>query len=124
MLRATHLDSTIGIGIFLVHGGVAYAHLAAYSKAGYSLRASSAMYWSSIELLTGTVGWIDWGANAGTVGDTSDGLSQFKRGWSTGMRTAYLCGRIFDRQKYSEIVTLKGVPANNYFPAYRYGEYK
>ena len=36
---------------------------------------------------------VDLGAAAGRQ-DVADGLSRFKRGWATGQRTAYLCGRI------------------------------
>ena len=54
--------------------------------------------------------------------DGTDGLSRFKRGWSTGTRTAYFCGRIFDHARYSEIMSVEGGGTTDYFPAYRKGE--
>jgi hypothetical protein len=63
------------------------------------------------------------GAGAGTSAADS-GLDRFKQGWSTDFRTAYFCGRIFDRKKYEEIVRLRNVPATSYFPAYRVGEFR
>lgn len=45
---------------------------------------------------------VDLGA-AAERHDTADGLTQFKRGWATGQRTAYLCGRIFDHTMYEAI---------------------
>ena len=59
----------------------------------------------------------------GVESNCTDGLSQFKRGWSTGTRTAYFCGRIFDHKSYAEIVKAKGIAATTYFPAYRKGEF-
>jgi hypothetical protein len=50
-------------------------------------------------------------------------LSRFKRGWATGTRTAYFCGRIFDRANYREITRASGCMATDYFPAYRQGEF-
>jgi hypothetical protein len=65
---------------------------------------------------------IDHGAGAGINSDGNDGLSQLKRGWSSETRTAYFCGRIFNRKVYGEIVRASGAPATDYFPAYRKGE--
>jgi hypothetical protein len=46
---------------------------------------------------------------------------RFKRGWSTGERTVYLCGRILNRPKYAEL-SERAVAEPGYFPAYRKGE--
>ena len=49
--------------------------------------------------------------------DPVDGLARFKRGWSTGTRTAWLGGRVLDRPAYAELcATTAGTP---FFPAYR-----
>ena len=63
-------------------------------------------------------------AGAGVEANSTDGLSRFKKGWSTGTRTVYFCGRIFNHTKYSEIVRAKGISVSNYFPAYRRGEFR
>jgi hypothetical protein len=83
---------------------------------------SYALYWFAIEYFGDKVRWLDLGAGPGVKGKGKDGLSQFKRGWSTETRTAFFCGRIFDRARYSEIVRAKGVSTTDYFPAYRKNE--
>jgi hypothetical protein len=123
MLRAMHQDVVAGAQIWFVQGEVGYSHLTALNEAGYELRASYALYWSAIECFSDKVRWLDLGAGAGAKSDGTDGLSQFKRGWSTGTRTAYFCGRIFDPERYAEIVKAKGIAATDYFPAYRKGEF-
>ena len=51
------------------------------------------------------------------------GLREFKRGWSTGTRPAYLCGRILQPQRYAELAEERGPGERSYFPAYRAGEF-
>ncbi len=123
MVRAVSQDITVGIHLWYVQGEVAYSHLAAYSPLGYDLMASYALYWSAIEYFVDKVRWLDLGSAAGVKSDGTHGLSKFKRGWSTGTRIAYFCGRIFDHAKYLEIVMAKDVLSTNYFPAYRKGEF-
>ena len=122
VFRATSRGQTVGMVIWYVSGDVAYYHLAAYSDLGYELRASFALFWSAIEFFTGGgFKWINLGAGAGVNADASDGLNRFKRGWSTGTRTAYFCGRIFNHERYTDIVRSCGNPQSEYFPAYRAG---
>jgi GNAT acetyltransferase-like protein len=124
MLRATHDGRTVGMTWWFISGGVGYYHLGAYSDAGYELRASFGLFWRAIELFRSDgLRWLDLGAGAGLATDAQDGLSRFKKGWSTETRTAYLCGRILDHGRYSEIVKEKGVAPTDYFPAYRKGEF-
>ena len=54
--------------------------------------------------------------------DPSDGLALFKKGWATESRTVHLCGRIFDRQKYEQLIEAGNIGETAYFPAYREGE--
>jgi len=115
----------LGMLLWYVQGDIAYYHLGAYSTLGYDMRASFALFWSAIEYFaTSGVGWLNLGAGAGIHHTEQDGLSRFKKGWSTGTRTAYLCGRIFKRDRYTEIVTEKGMSTTEYFPAYRAGEFQ
>jgi len=124
MLRATHEGQVVGMTWWFVSRGVGYYHLGAYSDAGYELRASFALFWRALELLKEEgLHWLDLGAGAGLGNDATDGLSRFKRGWSTGTRTAFLCGRIFDHNRYKQIADAKGIPTTDYFPAYRQGEF-
>jgi hypothetical protein len=124
VLRATHDGQTLGMTWWFVSRGVGYYHLGAYSEGGYELRASFALFWRAIELFrTAGLHWLDLGAAAGLDSQATDGLTRFKRGWSTGTRTAYLCGRIFNSARYEKIAAAKGIKATDYFPAYRQGEF-
>jgi hypothetical protein len=126
MLRATYQNTTVGIHLWYIQGDVAYSHLAAFSPQGYDLMCSYALYWLAIEYFRGRVRWLDIGAGAGVRSQEAqgaDGLTQFKRGWATGARMAYFCGRVLDPQRYAEIVAPKGLCTGGYFPAYRKGEF-
>jgi hypothetical protein len=124
LLRATHEGRTVGMTWWFVCGGIGYYHLGAYSDAGYELRASFGLFSRAIELFRADgLRWLDLGAGAGLANDAQDGLTRFKRGWSTGTRTAYLCGHILDHSRYSEMLEAKGVAPTDYFPAYRKGEF-
>jgi hypothetical protein len=123
MFRAVYQGSPVGAYLWYLQNDVAYGHLGAVNELGQSLMASYAILWTATEYLATKVHWIDHGAGAGIKSDGKDGLSQFKRGWSTETRTAYFCGRIFNREKYEDIVKASAVGATDYFPAYRKGEF-
>jgi hypothetical protein len=122
--RAVHDDATVGMLLWYEQGDRAYYHLGAYSPLGYELGASFALFDYSIRYFAERhFQWLNLGARAGLETPEASGLSRFKQGWSTGTRTAYFCGRIFDRNKYQELVLAKNVPLTEYFPAYRMGEF-
>jgi hypothetical protein len=123
--RAIRKGITVGMIIWYVQGQVGYYHLGAYSGDGYEFGASFALFWRSLEYFSeaGRVQWLNLGAGAGIRSEGNDGLSRFKRGWATGTRIAYFCGRIFDQAKYAEIVRGRQVPTTDYFPLYRLGEF-
>ena len=125
VFRAMNLGTTVGADWYYVQNEAVYGHLAALSADGYRLRASYALLWRAIEYFgkNENVRWLDLGGGAGVESTAKDGLSMFKRGWSTETRTAYFCGRIFDRERYEMILRTKGIPATTYFPAYRRGEF-
>ena len=125
MFLAVHEGPTIGIQLWYVQGEVGYYHLGASSSLGYELHSSFALFWRAIEYF-GARGlrWLDIGAGPGAKGDDKNSLSEFKRGWSTGTRSAYFCGQIFNRDKYEEMVKAKNIAATDYFPAYRKGEFE
>jgi hypothetical protein len=66
--------------------------------------------------------WLNLGAGAGP-GDDESGLSLFKRGWSTGARQTYFCGRVFDHARYNEISSALDSQGTGYFPVYRSREF-
>jgi len=124
VFRAVADAGTEGMLLWYQQGDLAYYHLGAYSARGYDLRASFALFSRAIEYFaTQGLRWLNLGGAAGAGEGKSSGLSRFKEGWSTGVRTAYFCARIMDQQKYQELVEAKGVEATEYFPAYRLGEF-
>ena len=124
VFRAVRDGVTLGMVLWYVYENRSYYHLGAYSPVGYELRASFALFSYSLEYFAEHgIRWLNLGAGAGVDTDAKSGLNRFKQGWSTGTRAAYFCGRIFDRKKYQEILFTKNLPATDYFPAYRAGEF-
>lgn len=122
--RALYNGTTAGMLLWYTQGDRAYYHLGAYSPEGYEVRASFALFSRSIEYFAERdFRWLNLGAAAGARNPADSGLARFKQGWSTGTRTAYFCGRIFDRRLYQEIVNAAGMTRTDYFPAYRQGEF-
>jgi hypothetical protein len=110
-LRAVRAGETVGMALWLDDAPNAYYHLAAYSPAGYQVSASYALFAAAFEHLRERgVRLVELGA--GTSSD--DGLTRFKRGWATGERVAYLCGRVLDRAAYDRLAG-----GSDWFPAYR-----
>lgn len=125
MFRAIQGEETVGITLWYTDRDVAYYHLGAYSKAGYELRASFALFWRVIQDFSiQGLRWLSLGGGAGLSGaGQEDGLRRFKRGWATSTRTAYFCGKIFDQPRYGEIIRSRQIATSDYFPAYRKGEF-
>lgn len=126
VFRALCDNETVGMTLWYTDREVAYYHLGAYSDLGYETAASFALFWRALEYFSSRpLRWLDLGAGAGIANaDRADGLTRFKRGWATGTRTAFFCGRIFDRSKYDEVMKSRNVTAaGNYFPPYRAGEF-
>lgn len=122
-LRATHQGQTVAITLWYQQGDVCHGHLAAASELGYELRATYAIDWLAFEYFADKVRWLNFGAGAGLQSAADDGLSLYKRGWTNETRTAYFCGRIFDPDRYAELVEARGIAPTSYFPAYRKGEF-
>lgn len=126
-LRAVRDGETVGMLLWYVQGDVAHYHLGAYSERGYELRASFALFQFALgHFARAGLRWLNLGGapGAGGAAAAASGLGRFKQGWASDARTAYFCGRVFDRGRYDEIVRAKGAPATAYFPAYRLGEFR
>lgn len=124
VFRATLNGLTVGMLLWYVQNNVAYYHLGASSEKGYNMQASFALFWFAIDHFANYgLKWINLGAGAGVKGNSDDGLTQFKRGWASGTRTAYFCGHVFNQYAYSEIVKAKKIQTTNYFPSYRKNEF-
>jgi len=122
MFRASREGRTAGLHLWLRGGDVAYGHLGVTNAMGNQFAAAYGLYWCALEWFARRVHWLHLGGSAGVDRIEGDGLAAFKRGWATGTRTAYFCGRCFDREKYDEIVRARHVDAGGFFPAYRVGE--
>jgi hypothetical protein len=123
MLLAIHEGATVGAHLWFQQGDVAYSHLSAYTDVGYKLRVSYALNWAANEYFTGKVRWLDLGAGAGLSTGATDGLTAFKKGWATGTRPAYFCGKVCDTSAYAFLTRLSGSATTGYFPPYRKGEF-
>lgn len=120
VFRAVKDGKTVGMLLWCVHEDVAYYHLGAYDDAGYQQKASFALFWHAIEYFVERgVRWLNLGAGAGIKADATDGLSRFKEGWSSGTRTAYFCGRIFNRDMYDFLSRHMPEAVGGFFPIYR-----
>lgn len=123
VLTAEYRDVTVAAQIYYVQGDVVHCHLGSATPAGYEQGALHALDFFSIEYFSGKVRWLNLGGAAGINGGGSDGLSLYKKGWSTETRTTYFCGHVSNRKAYEEIVMASGLPVTDYFPAYRKGEF-
>ncbi len=115
----------VGMELWYLQGNVAYGHLAAFNPRGYALRASYATKWEVMKYFSGKADWLHLSANAGmsAADPGEDGLAQFKRGWATGTRKTYFCGKILDPDAYGRLVRARDAETERFFPAYRRGEF-
>jgi hypothetical protein len=114
-------NETVAMSLWATHGGNAYYHLGASTATGYALSATYPMFHAAIGYLRGLgLELLDLGGGAGMTERDTDGLARFKRGWATAERTAWLCGRILDPATY---LALTNGRADEFFPAYRAGEF-
>jgi hypothetical protein len=113
--RASSDETLLGGALWIASAHAAYYHLAATTEEGDRVGVSYALVAAALEHFARSGwAWASLGAGAG-LSDAEDGLTRFKRGWGSGTRTAYLCGRVLDREAYAAL----GGDAEGYFPAYR-----
>jgi hypothetical protein len=125
LFKAQTESGVVGMALWYVCGDVGYYHLGACNEAGYELGAFYGLFWRAIEYFVSTgLQTLGLGAGAGLAPSTADGLSRFKRGWSTRTCPVYVCGRILDPAAHDELVTTTGTRGTRYFPAYRQGEFR
>lgn len=118
VLTAKYNDEIVGAQLWIIENKVAYGHVLAFSPTGYKLGAAYGLYWFALNYFKNKVDWCDIGGLAGMQNNENTSLGQFKQGWSTGFKTSYLCGRIFNRIKYDELVAYNQ-QKEGFFPAYR-----
>ncbi|MDQ3849118.1 MAG: GNAT family N-acetyltransferase [Actinomycetota bacterium] len=118
-VRAERHGLTVGMTIWFEDAPNAYYHLGAYSREGYAVSASYALFAVALDHLRDRgVRRVDLGGGAG-AGSAGDGLVRFKSGWANGQRIAHLCGRILNRPAYERLAERAGGSATSWFPAYR-----
>lgn len=119
--RAAYEGKTVGALLWYWQGDKGYYHLAASDEVGYTLNASYALFWTAITYFADEgLRWLVLGSGPGPQCKASNGLARFKRGWATGTRTAYFCGRILNPDRYGVLSKGRG---SDYFPVYRTGEF-
>ncbi|MCY6370541.1 hypothetical protein [Clostridium ganghwense] len=123
LVRGLYNGKIVGVNLIIIYEEVAYTHLSAFSDEGYKLNASYAIRMRALEYLKDKVKWVNFGAGAGTIANKNDGLNYFKRGWSTGTRMAYICGKVLNKEKYNTIIRDLKKSNSEYFPQYREGEF-
>jgi hypothetical protein len=123
VMRADYDGITVGAQICFLQGDVAHIHLGAVTEKGYDLEATYALDWTAFEYYKDKARWVNLGGGVGNIDNEEDGLSQYKLGWASDSKMTYFCGRIFNKEKYAEIVKAKNSIPTNYFPAYRQGEF-
>jgi hypothetical protein len=109
--------NTVGMLLWYRQGEIGYYHLTAYSETGYATQASYALVWSSAVRLRVDLRWLSLGAGKGESCDGTDGLSRFKRGLSTSVRSTYLGRHVARPGRYHALCGGRG--GTDYFPAYR-----
>ncbi len=115
---------TVAMQLWFGDGNYGYYHLGASNSLGYQFRASYGLMWFALNFFK-QAGYhmLDLGASAG-LREKKDGLAFFKSGWSNLQRPTYLCGRIFQPEQYWQLSTRLSANTNEqYFPAYRTGEF-
>jgi hypothetical protein len=116
-------DEVIGAQLYFIQDKVVHCHLGAVSDHGYKEGAFYAMDCQSYSHFAGRAKWLDLGGGTGFSGSGLDGLSLYKKGWSTKTRPVYFCGKIINQEVYEDLAPLQGQEETNYFPAYRLGEF-
>ena len=114
----------VGAVLYLMHDSVCYGHLAAFTSAGYRIKAFNGILWRALEYMEKRgIQYLNHGGAAGTNEDPNDGLAVFKKGWSNEVRQVYFCGKIYDIEKYQVLCAQRNVEQTDFFPAYRSGEF-
>lgn len=121
MLRAHVGEAVVGMHLWFVDRDIAYGHLGATSQQGYEAMASYPLYATAIEHFSRTLSWASLGAAPGLGQSADSGLLRFKRGWATGVKPVFFCGKIVDERRYTQLAS--GCVENSFFfPRYRAGE--
>jgi hypothetical protein len=117
-------DELLGADWYLEDGDRVYAHLSAYAVAGYARAVSYPMLDFALRHFAARGARVLDLGGVPLVEGGGRGLAQFKQGWATRALPAWLCGRVLDAAAYARLGTPMPVQAADYFPRYRWGEYR
>lgn len=121
--RAWHNGKIVGGNLFYIQGDIAYGHLMALTEEGYALGAAHAIKWVALDYLTKRVKFINFGGGTGGNEGKLTGLDKFKLGWTNKIGKSFFCGKIFDKKMYNNLTENMKRTDENWFPAYRHGDY-
>lgn len=116
-------DMLLGADWYFEDGERIYAHLSAYSRAGYDRAVSYPMMDAAMRHFAGRGARVLDLGGVPLVEGGGRGLAQFKQGWSTRTLPCWLCGRVLNPARYAELTASQGPSSADYFPRYRHGEY-
>jgi hypothetical protein len=116
-------EEIVGAQLYFKQGNVVYCHLGAVSDFGYQSGAFYALDAFSFDYFSGQASWLDLGGGAGVSGNQDDGLTRYKKGWSSTTRPVKFCGRITHPARYAALAATMQLQSSNYFPVYRAGEF-
>ncbi|HVU02554.1 MAG TPA: GNAT family N-acetyltransferase [Polyangiaceae bacterium] len=119
VLVAEDAGGPVAAMLVFVEGAVANAHVWGCTERGYRSGAPYALVWSAMDRLPGNPRWLNLMGVPGVADSGSEGIRRFKSGWTGEVRTAWLCGRVLDRERYAAITAATGRTGASYFPAYR-----
>ena len=113
-------EKIVGYDLYYFNFNCAYAHLSAYTPAGYERAVSYPMMAAAVDHFAELVRWINLGG--APPGPAGEGMAHFKRGWTDVTAPTFLCGRVLDAAAYAWLAP--GAPPDGWFPAYRRGEFR
>lgn len=121
LVCAERKGQILGADWYYVDNGRVYAHLSAYSEAGYASAVSYPLMHYALEYFRDSCGIIDLGGVPNDRGSDS-GLGYFKSGWSTHRLPSFVCGKVLNTDIYKRLTAKRKTV--DYFPPYRFREYR
>ena len=113
----------LGADWYFEDGDRIYAHLSAYSRAGYARAVSYPMMDAALQHFAARGARVLDLGGVPLVEGGGRGLAQFKQGWATRTLPCWLCGRVLNPIVYATLTAAASPASAGYFPRYRFGEF-
>lgn len=117
LFKAESKNKVHGIACYIEVDSRVYGHIIGCSEQGYANYVTYGLYGAALSYYQKRMESIDFGGNAGLSNDSSCGLALFKSGWCNQKKMTYLCGKITNKELYSQLTA--NIKNSSYFPAYR-----